>query len=107
MLTSKAVYAGVSSVLESLKNSDVEGAKTKLQALAQQVKTEREKGSLLAAAGILASISKAKGGTVQTWDPARVERAAKSITSSQMSDEFDQGYAETLLNYSRLTQKPT
>jgi len=106
VLTSKAVYEGVSSILESLKNSDIEEAKAKLQALAQQVKTEREKGSLLAAAGILASISRAKGGTLQSWDTARMERAAKSITSSQMSDEFDQGYAETLLNYSRLRQKP-
>jgi hypothetical protein len=106
MLRSRVVYLGVSSILDSLKDSDLEGAKKKLQAVGQEVKTEKEKGSLLAAAGILASMSKAKEGTMQSWDSARLERAAMSITSNQMADEFDQGYAETLVNYSRLTQKP-
>ena len=105
MLTSKVVYEGVSSILESLRNSDLDEAKRKLQAVTQEVRTERERGSLLAAAGICASMSKAKEGTMQSWDAARVERAAKSIISSQMADEFDQGYAETLINYSKLTQK--
>ena len=48
-------------------------------------------------------MSKAKEGALQTWDTARIERAARSITASQMADDFDVGYAETLLNYSRLT----
>jgi len=100
------VYAGVSSILESLKNSDLDEAKKKLQALTPEIRNERERGSLLAASGILASMSKAKEGTMQTWDSARLERAAKSITVSQMADEFDQGYAETLVAYARLTQKP-
>lgn len=100
------MYAGVSSILESLKNSDLDEAKKKLQALTPEIRNERERGSLLAASGILASMSKAKEGTMQTWDSARLERAAKSITVSQMADEFDQGYAETLVAYARLTQKP-
>lgn len=105
VLTSKMVYEGVSSVLESLKNSDLEEAKRKLQALAPMVKTDKERGSLLAASGIYASMSKAKEGTMQSWDPQRVERAAKSITSNQLADDFDSGYAETLVSYSRLTEK--
>ena len=106
VLTSKAVYAGVTSILESLKNADLDDAKRKIQALAPEIRNERERGSLLAASGILASISKAKEGTMQSWDSARLERAASSINSSQMADEFDQGYAETLVAYARLTQKP-
>jgi hypothetical protein len=106
VLTSKAVYAGVSSVLEALRNSNMDDAKRRIQALSLEVRSERDKGSLLAAAGIYASISKAKDGTMQSWDAARLERAAKSIISNQMADEFDQGYAETLINYSKLTQKP-
>jgi hypothetical protein len=106
VLTSKIVYEGVSSILESLKASDLEGAKRKLQALTPLARSERERGSLLAAAGIYSSISKAKDGNMQTWDQARVERAARSIASSQMSDEFDQGYAEALLTYSKLNQRP-
>jgi hypothetical protein len=103
VLTSKVVQASIASILDSLKRSDLEEAKKKIQALTPEVKSERERGSLMAAAGILASMSKGKGGTMQTWDSARVERAARSISGSQLADDFDLGYAETLLNYSRLT----
>ncbi len=104
MLTSKIVYEGVSSILESLGKSDLEGAKRKLEALSPEVKTEKERGSLLAAAGILASMTRAKNGTMQSWDHGRIERAAISITSNQLADDFDQGYADTLMNYSKLMQ---
>ncbi len=97
------MQASIASILDSLKRSDLEEAKRKIQALTPEVRTERERGGLLAATGIYASMSRAKEGTMQTWDSARIERAAKSITVSQMSDEFDIGYAETLLNYSKLT----
>ncbi len=104
VLTSKVVYEGVSSILESLRNSDLEGAKRKLEALTPEVKTEKERGSLLAAAGICASMTRAKDGAMQSWDQERVVRAANSIIASQMADDFDQGYAETLINYSKLMQ---
>jgi len=104
VLTAKVVQESIASILDSLRRSDLDEAKRKLQALTPEVKSEREKGGLLAAAGIYSSMIKAKEGAMQTWDSARLERAAKSITASQMSDEFDAGYAETLLNYSRLTQ---
>ena len=94
----------ITSILDSLKRSELEEAKRKIQALIPEVKTERERGGLLAATGIYASISKAKEGRMQSWDSARVERAAKSIASSQMADEFDAGYAEALTNYARMTQ---
>lgn len=104
MLTSKVVQASIASILDSLTSSDLEEAKRKLQALSAEVKSERERGGLLAASGIYASMAKAKEGTMQTWDNARLERAARSINASQMADEFDAGYAETLLNYSKLTR---
>ncbi|HME19399.1 MAG TPA: hypothetical protein VKF15_06675 [Nitrososphaerales archaeon] len=106
MLTSKVVYEGVSSVLESLKNSDLDSAKKKLEVIAAEVKTERERGCLLAAAGIYSSILKAKNGTLQSWDQDRVVRAAQSIRQSQMADEFDAGYADTLVDYSKLLKPP-
>jgi len=102
VLTSKVVQASIASILDSLRSSDLEEAKRKIQALTPEVRSEKERGGLLAAAGIYASMSKAKEGTMQTWDTQRVERAAKSITASQMADDFDVGYAETLLNYSKL-----
>lgn len=104
MLTSKVVQMSIASILDSLKRADLDDAKRKIQALTPEVKSERERGGLLAASGIYSSIAKAKDGTMQTWDKARIERAARSITASQMSDEFDVGYAETLLNYSKLTE---
>ena len=94
----------IASILDSLRRSDLEDAKRKIQALMPEVRTERERGSLLAAAGIYSSMAKAKDGTMQTWDSGRVERAAKSITASQMADDFDVGYAEALLSYSKLTE---
>ncbi len=103
MLTSKAVQETIASILDSLKQSDLEEAKRKIQALTPELRSERQRGELLAAAGIYSSMAKAKEGTMQTWDTARIERAAKSITVSQMADDFDMGYAETLLNYSKLT----
>jgi len=81
----------------------LEEAKHRIQALMPEVKSDRQRGELLAAAGIYSSMAKAKEGTMQTWDAARIERAAMSITASQMADEFDMGYAETLLNYAKLT----
>ncbi len=104
MLTSKVVQANISSILDSLSRSDLEDAKRKLQALAPEVKSERERGSLMAAAGIYAGMAKSKERAVQNWDTGRIERAAKSITGSQLSDDFDAGFAETLVNYSKLTQ---
>ncbi len=97
------MQASIASILDSLRRSDLDDAKRKIQALMPEVKSERERGSLMAAAGIYASMAKAKGGTMQTWDSARVERAAMSIANSQLADDFDVGYADTLLNYSRLT----
>lgn len=104
VLTTKVVQQNITSILESLSRSDLEEAKRKIQALVPEVRSEKERGGLLAASGIYSSMAKAKEGTVQTWDPARIERAASSITTSQMADEFDVGYAETLLAYSKLIQ---
>jgi hypothetical protein len=94
----------IASILDALKRSDLEEAKRKIQALTPEVRSDRERGGLLAASGIYSAILKAKDGTMQNWDRARVERAAKSITSSQLSDEFDLGYAEALMNYSKIME---
>ena len=102
MFTTKVIQMSIASILDSLKRSELEDAKRKIQALAPEIRSDRERGGLLAASGIYSAMSKAKEGTMQNWDRATVERAARSITSSQLSDEFDIGYAETLLNYSRL-----
>ena len=102
MFTTKVIQMSIASILDSLKRSDLEDAKRKIQALAPEIRSDRERGGLLAASGIYSAMSKAKEGKMQNWDRATVEREAKSITSSQLSDEFDLGYAETLLNYSRL-----
>lgn len=97
------MQASIASILDSLKRSELDEAKRKIQSLMPEVKTEKERGSLLAAAGIYASMMKSKGGSMPTWDNARIERAAKSIISSQLADDFDAGYAETLMSYSKLT----
>ena len=104
VLTTKVVQQNITSILESLSRSDLEEAKRKIQALVPVVRSEKERGGLLAASGIYSSMVKAKEGTVHTWDTARIERAASSIATSQMADDFDAGYAEALLAYSKLIQ---
>ena len=101
-MTEKVVQDNIASILDCLVKSDLDEAKRKIQLLLPAVRSEKERGSLMAAAGILASMTKGKDGALQTWDSAKVERAAKSITSNQMADDFDQGYADTLLGYSKL-----
>ena len=107
MLTTRLLNEGISSILVSLKNSDLEGAKKLIDALSPNLRTERERGALLAAAGIYTSMARAKGGTMQSWDQGRVVRAATSIVSSQMADDIDKGYAETLMSYSKLIEQAT
>jgi len=102
VLTSKTVHDSIPSILESLRNSDLEGAKRKLEALPPDVKSERDRGNILAASGIYASMLKGKDGTLQSWGQDRIARAAKTVESSQMADDFDRGFAETLLDYARL-----
>jgi hypothetical protein len=102
MLTSKTVTDGVATVLEALTHSDIDEARRKIEEIGREAKTERERGILAAARGIAASMAKAKSGSLQTWDPDKIVRAAEAIRSSQMSDEFDSGFAETLVSYARL-----
>ena len=90
------------SVLAALKNSDVDEARKKIEEIDREVKTERERGVMAAARGIAASMSKGKEGMLQTWDADKIRRAASQVSKSQMSDDFDRGYAETLLGYADL-----
>ena len=82
----------------------MEAAKKKIQEMSTIVKSDRDRGSLMAAFGIYTSMSKSKEGTMQSWDSERLARAAKTISSSQLADEFDIGYSDTLMKYSALTQ---
>lgn len=94
----------IQSILEEISSGDLEEAKSRLQVLQKEVRNDKDKGAVLAALGICGSISRAKEGTMQSWEPARLERAAKSIVASEFTDEFDQGYAEAMVAYSKLTQ---
>jgi hypothetical protein len=102
VLTSKTVNESMASVLEALRESDADEAMKKIDEISPGVNTERERGVLAAAHGIATSMSRAKMGALQTWDQEKIVRAAEAIRSSQMSDEFDYGFAETLLSYARL-----
>jgi G:T/U-mismatch repair DNA glycosylase len=102
MLTSKTVTQGVSSVLQALQNEDVDGARKLIEEISREVKTEREMGILAAARGIATSMAKGKEGALQNWSYGKVVRAAETIIKSQMSDDFDFGYAETLVEYAKL-----
>jgi hypothetical protein len=95
----------IASALELIVKSDLEGAKKQIADMAQTAKSERDRGSLMALSGILASISRGKEGTMQTWEPEKMSRAAVTVRKSQMADDWDRGYADVLTNYSKLAQK--
>ncbi len=95
----------VASVLESIQKPNFEEARTKLAVLLTEAKTDREKGSTMAAAGILASLSKGREGGMQTWDEERITRAAQAMKKNQMADDWDLGYADTLLGYAKLLKQ--
>ena len=95
----------VASVLESMRKPDLEEAKAKLEAMMAQAKTDRERGSVMAAAGILASVTKGKEGGMQSWSEERISKAAQTIRKSQMADDWDLGYADTLLGYAKMLRQ--
>ena len=95
----------VASILESIRKPDLEEAKAKLSVVMTQAKTDREKGSAMAAAGILASTSKAREGGMQSWSEERISKAAQTIKKNQMADDWDLGYADTLLGYAKMLRQ--
>jgi predicted RNA-binding protein with EMAP domain len=105
VLTSQTVNKGVEEVVEALKAADYDGAKRKVAELSGEVKTERQRGNLVAASGIIASIQKQKEGGLHGWDQEKILRAARSIRKSQMADDFDAGMAEMLSSFARIPAK--
>lgn len=95
----------ISAVLELLSKSDLENARKALQEISSVAREERERGMVMAASGIMASMTKAREGAFQSWDEEKITRAAKMIAGSQMADEFDKGFADALLEYSRLKKR--
>jgi len=95
----------VAGVLDAIRKTDLEDAKAKLAIMMSQAKTDREKGSIMAAAGILASVSKAKEGGMQSWKEDKIAQAAQKIRKNQMADDWDLGYADTLLGYAKLLKQ--
>ena len=59
----------------------------------------------MAAAGILASTSKGREGGMQTWSEEKISKAAQVIRKNQMADDWDSGYADTLLGYAKLLKQ--
>jgi hypothetical protein len=95
----------LASALESIKKPDLEEARTKLAAMMAQAKTDREKGSIMAAAGIIASMSKGREGGMQSWNEEKITQSAQKIKKNQMADDWDLGYADTLLGYAKLLRQ--
>ena len=92
----------VAEVMQLIANSELEAAKKKVTAIS--ARTERTRGSLAAVTGIIASMTKKKEGSLPSWDEEKAVRAAHQILKSEMLDDFDRGYAETLLKYGKLTK---
>ena len=101
-LTRGGSGADLSTILQLISVSDLDAAKKKLTAMSANAKAERTRGSLAAANGIITSLTKKKEGTLPTWDSERAVRAAHQILKSEMLDDFDRGYAETLVKFGKM-----
>ena len=98
----------IAEVMQLIANSELETAKKKVTSISAGVRTERMRGSLAAVNGIIVSMTKKKEGSLPSWDEEKAIRAAHQILKSEMLDDFDKGYAETLVKYGKLakTAKP-
>ncbi len=91
-------------IMQLIANSELEAANKKVTAISASVRTERMRGSLAAVNGIMISMTKKKEGSLPSWDEEKAVRAAHQILKSEMLDDFDRGYAETLVKYGKLTK---
>ncbi len=107
MLTASSVNEEITGIIQMILKSDLDGAKKRVGALAPNVRTERMRGSLAAVNGIITSMMKKKEGGLHSWEEEKALRAAHQLMKSQLLDDFDKGYAETLTKYARLKSART
>jgi len=93
-------------IMQLILKSDLEGAKKKLLELSSGAKTERARGSIAAMNGIIVSMTKKKEGNLPSWEEEKVVRAAHQVLKNEMLDDFDKGYADTLVKYGKLLKPP-
>ena len=102
MQAGTTVNEGFQSILVALHDGNVDAAKKMVAEVSRGIATERERGCLMAINGLVTSVARGKETTMQTWDWGKIARAAKSVSASQMSDDFDRGYSQTLDEYAKL-----
>ena len=95
MLSAGTLREEVEVILDLIVGSRIEEAKQRIALLSPQVSSEYAKGVLLALEGIL-KMSKSKTGE-SALGRERVTKSAESVTSTQMVDDLDKGYFQTLL----------
>ncbi len=101
MLRASSVNEEIAGIMQMILKSDLDGAKKRVGALAPNVRTERMRGSLAAVNGIITSKMKKKEGGLRPWDEEKALRAAHQMMKSQLLDDFDKGYAETVTKYAK------
>lgn len=94
----------ISAIMQMILKSELEGAKKRAAALAPNARTDRMRGSLAAVNGIIASMMKKKEGGQHPWEEEKALRGAHQMLKSQLLDDFDKGYAETLIKYGKLSK---
>ncbi len=89
-------------IMQLIMKADLEGAKKKLLELSAGAKSDRARGSIAAVNGMIASMTKKKEGNLPSWEEEKVVRAAHQMLKSEMLDDFDRGYADTLVKYGKM-----
>lgn len=95
---------GIVTILQRILKSDFDGAKKELESLFESASNEKERGELMAVNGIITGIRKRKEGALQLRDAEKIARAGVLIGKSLLADDFDRGYAETLVSYAKMAE---
>jgi len=103
MLTASSMNQEIAGIMQMIFNSDLGNARKRVLTLAPSVKTERMRGSLAAVNGMIASMTRKEGGQ-HPWEEEKVLRGAHQMMRSQLLDDFDRGYSETLMKYGKISK---
>jgi len=102
MLSTSMIKEEVDIILESLLNTKLEEARQRLTQMVPQVSSEYGKGAILAINGILNVMENRTPDKMA--DSEKILRAADRLPKTEMIDDLDKGYLQTLGRWARRTK---
>jgi len=102
MLSTSMIKEEVDLIIESLLNTKLEEARQRLTQMVPQVSSEYGKGAILAINGILNVMENRTPDKMA--DSEKILRAVDRLPKTEMIDDLDKGYLQTLGRWARRTK---